>query len=288
MLNADLPLAETLMMDALPVRGTLGLEEARVIAPGWPERSVLLARIARSGPGHMPMIGAREVDSHGFRLLWQWIADGKAALEAPQTVDTPSAALLAAHAIAEGRRTFDPALARHGNAEVACYFERFVPPEQRVKTLGMTFDQARLLSRPGDARRGAELLSPTGKMAACLACHIVQGMGRDFGPELTQVAARLDRGQILESIVRPSQHIAQGYEAWTLTLQDGSQHTGFLLQRRPESITLKLPTGQSQLFPAAEITAQTRLPASLMPEGLLQSLTEQEAADLLAWLAALK
>ncbi|MBL9130319.1 MAG: PQQ-dependent sugar dehydrogenase, partial [Verrucomicrobiaceae bacterium] len=70
MVNADLPTAETMMFGEKPVRGDLSLVDARVIASGKPQQSVLLARIARSGNGHMPMIGAREVDPHGFKLLW--------------------------------------------------------------------------------------------------------------------------------------------------------------------------------------------------------------------------
>jgi putative heme-binding domain-containing protein len=258
-----------------------------VISPGKPEQSVLIARIARSGNGHMPMIGAREVDPKGFQLLWDWIA-GTDASESQKEVKTSSEALLAVNAISRGQQAFDPALAKHPNPEIACYFERFVPFEQRVKTLGMNFDAKKLLAVKGDAKRGSELISMTGKMAACLACHLVNGIGRDFGPDLSKVGERLTREQILESIHTPSKTIAKGYETWTITLKDGTQQMGFLVHRGENDVTLKLATGQPLTVPNAQITSQKLQPASLMPEGLLQAMTPQEAADVLAFLAALK
>lgn len=288
MVNADLPTAEMMMLNEKPVRGELGLTEARVISPGKAEQSVLLARIARSGNGHMPMIGAREVDPHGFRLLWDWIAGDSPSRSAAAAPTTPSEALRVVHSITKGEAKFDPALAKHSNPEIACYFECFLPFEQRVKTLGMNIDTKKLLAAKGDAKRGSELVSMTGKMAVCLGCHIVNGIGRDFGPDLSKVGARLTREQILENLHQPSKTIAKGFESWLITLKDGSVLGGFIAQTSDAAITLKLPTGQSQTIPRAAIQSQKAQPMSLMPEGLMQSLTEQEAADVIAFLAGLK
>ena len=289
MVNADLPTAETMMLNEKPVRGELGLTDARVISPGKPEQSVLIARIARSGNGHMPMIGAREFDPKGFKLLWDWIAGLKATqTTTPKEIKTASEALLTVNAISRDQQAFNPALAQHPNPEIACYFERFVPFEQRVKTLGMNFDAKKLLAAKGDAKRGSELISMTGKMAMCLACHLVNGTGRDFGPDLSKAGARLTREQLLESLLTPSKTIAKGYETWTLTLKDGTQQTGFLVHRSDQEVTLKLATGQPLRVQNAQIASQKLLPTSLMPEGLLQTMTEQEAADVLAFLSSLK
>ena len=287
MVNADLPTAEALLLDEKPVRGDLGLADARVVSPGKPEQSVLVARISRVGSGHMPMIGAREVDPHGFRLLWDWIR-GDATSPNPAQVESPSDALLLANAIGNNEARFDPALTKLPNPEISCYFERFLPHDQRIKTLGMNFDAKKLLAVKGDAKRGAELVSMTGKMAACLACHILNGTGRDFGPDLSKVGSRLTREQILENLHQPSKTIAKGYETWTLTLKDGSVQTGFVVNPGDTAVTLKLPTGQPQTFERAQIRSQKVEPMSLMPEGLLQTMTEQEAADVIAFLAGLK
>jgi putative heme-binding domain-containing protein len=288
MLNADLPTAETMMMSEKPTRGDFALTDARVISPGKPEQSVLLARIARSGNSHMPMIGAREIDPHGFQVLWDWIAQGAATSQMPAAPNTPSEALIMANLIARNEVKFDPAFTKIPNPAIACYFERFLPPDQRVKTLGMNFDARKLLTAKGDAKRGGELVRMSGKLATCLACHIVNGIGRDFGPDLSKVGARLTREQILESLHQPAKVIAKGYETWIVTLQDDSVQSGFLIHSADAAITLKLPTGQPQSIARDQIKSQQPQPVSLMPEGLLQSLTEQEAADIIAYLAGLK
>ncbi len=288
MLNADLPTAETMMLNERPTRGDLALTDARVISPGKPEQSVLLARIARSGNGHMPMIGAREIDPHGFQVLWDWIAQGKTTPRPPGPPRTPSEALVTANLITRNESQFDPSFAKISNPFIACYFERFLPPDQRVKTLGMNFDTKKLLAIQGDAKHGSVLLSMNGKLATCFACHIINGIGRDFGPDLSKVGARLKREQILESLHQPSKAIAKGYEPWIITLKDGSMQSGFLIHAGDAAITLKLPTGQPQTIERAQIKSQQPQPVSLMPEGLLQGLTEQEAADIISYLADLK
>jgi len=287
MVNADLPTAETVMVDAKPVRGELGLSDARVISPGKPEQSVLIARIARTGNGHMPMIGAREVDDRGFRLLWEWIANGEKHA-APLSMNSPSDALLTAQAISSSQIKFEPSFTKHANPEIACYFERFLPPDQRVKTLGTNIDTKKLLEVKGDAKRGGELISMSGKMAACLACHIVKGIGRDFGPDLTLVGSRLNREQILESLMKPSAIIQPAYMAHSVELKDGRSQVGFVIERNEQSLRLKLITGTTESYPLATVKSDKPLPASVMPEGLLQTMTQQEAADVIAYLASLK
>lgn len=319
MVNFDLPTAETMLFSA-PTRGDFGIPNASLIKNGGPAQSVLLYRLAISGSGHMPAIGAREPDPSGLATLRSWVLNKRpnaqpekmrnemavsetmVQLKDPASFDEAlrraladvPAALELVYAL--DTEWFKPPLRgkiiqeslKCGNPNITSLFERFLPPEQRVKTLGMNFDVKKLLAVQGDAKRGGELLSMTGKLATCLACHIVNGSGRDFGPDLSKVGARLTRGQILESLHQPSKSIAKGYETWVINLKDGSTQTGFLAQSGEGSITLKLPTGQPQIIGNDQIQSRQPQPVSLMPEGLLQSLTEQEAADITAYLTGLK
>lgn len=59
--------------DATPQSGSLGLANARLIAPGDPARSVLLARVNRRDANGMPPLGSNQVDAAGVALLSDWI-----------------------------------------------------------------------------------------------------------------------------------------------------------------------------------------------------------------------
>ncbi len=63
----------------------------------------------------------------------------------------------------------------------------------------------------GDPKRGEELFF-TSPVAACAACHTVNGKGGAVGPSLTGVAARSDKAYIIESLMDPNAKLAKGYE----------------------------------------------------------------------------
>jgi hypothetical protein len=66
--------AKMRLIDAKPMHQTFGLADARLIAPGAPERSVVLHRIGTRGPnsGQMPPLSTNRVDTAGVELLTEW------------------------------------------------------------------------------------------------------------------------------------------------------------------------------------------------------------------------
>src|SRR6185503_5128323 len=67
-----------------------------------------------------------------------------------------------------------------------------------------------------DRQRGKRLFQ-----AACASCHVYAGQGIPVGPELTGVAARFPRRDLLESILEPSKVVAEIYRNVTVTTGDG-------------------------------------------------------------------
>jgi uncharacterized repeat protein (TIGR03806 family) len=65
------------VFDAKPVHHTFNIPDARLIAPGAPERSVLLQRITHRGAGHMPPLATSVVDRQAVELLTEWIRHTK-------------------------------------------------------------------------------------------------------------------------------------------------------------------------------------------------------------------
>ena len=66
------------LIDEKPLHHTFGIAEARLVAPGAPERSVLLHRIANREAGHMPPLATGVVDAMAVKLFREWIAEMKA------------------------------------------------------------------------------------------------------------------------------------------------------------------------------------------------------------------
>jgi putative heme-binding domain-containing protein len=326
-LNIEKKLEEMKLVGEKPLRGEFGIADARIVAPGVPWRSVLVARIARSGSGHMPLIGCQEVDGESLKLLWDWIEDlGKRTpalgqshpLSAASQMEDrskdgqelsalkmneeqikghlrdPATALSTVHWLNTGkletpvRAAIVKAALSSSDPNITALFEAMDPNRSHTPRLGLTPDAKTVLAKKGQAANGRELLSPTGKLAACFACHFVQGIGRDFGPDLSTVGARLSREQLLESLLQPSKTIAPGFAAYVLELTDGGVQSGFMVKQDASEMVLKLPTGQALAVTRKQMKSLKPVPASLMPEGLVQSLTLQEAADLLAYLESLK
>ncbi|MCA9187725.1 MAG: PQQ-dependent sugar dehydrogenase [Planctomycetales bacterium] len=65
------------VVDAHPQHDTLGITDARVVAPGAPERSILYHRISRRGRGQMPPLVSNVIDSIGTKVIHDWIAELK-------------------------------------------------------------------------------------------------------------------------------------------------------------------------------------------------------------------
>jgi glucose/arabinose dehydrogenase/mono/diheme cytochrome c family protein len=61
------------LIDESPVHSTLGIDDARLVAPGLPERSVLYQRISRRGGEQMPPLVSTEVDRQAVELIGDWI-----------------------------------------------------------------------------------------------------------------------------------------------------------------------------------------------------------------------
>ena len=72
-LRASTPLAQTGMCNAAPTTDTLGLPDAKILSPGKPQSSVLLARMAATDGRRMPPLASRVVDSAGVSLIESWI-----------------------------------------------------------------------------------------------------------------------------------------------------------------------------------------------------------------------
>ena len=316
-MNIELALKDANLVDAKPVQGDLGLPDSRVIARGDPARSVLLYRMATAGRGHMPYLGARLNDDRGLLVVRDWIASmvpaktgaspatlqqraaEEKALALLKTGDTaPIDTLLASSsgALSVALAVIDGSIPGPARAAVIAkgsaitdplrrdLFERFLPESQRRQVLGPDPQPAAVLARKGDAARGKALFA-----TVCVACHRAEGAGIDFGPDLSHIGTKWKPAQMIEQILAPSKIIEPQWKLTTVELKNGESKTGFpAVESAAAELSLKQAGGILEKIPKTEIVKTSTAPVSAMPEGLLQSLTAQEAADLLQYLDSLK
>jgi putative heme-binding domain-containing protein len=315
MMNADVPLQEAKLVAARPVLGDLGLPEACVIAPGDPYRSVLLQRMATSGRGHMPYLGGQSVDDHGVILIRDWIVSLAPESNLPDVVRsqreterekiaqlqrgnlesldtllaTPSGALTVALAVMDGSlagNVSEQAIAKGSALPDPLrrdLFERFLPESKRRRVLGPNIQHETVLSRKGDAARGRPLFS-----AICANCHRFGDLGRNFGPDLSRIAEKYNRATLLEQILEPAKVIEPQWQPTSITLTNGESLSGFVTAHDSNGLSLQQMDGQTRAIKVSDVKSSTTSRVSLMPERLLESLTAQEAADVLEFIITFK
>ena len=172
----------------------------------------------------------------------------------------------------------------HGKARVEGTLE--APPlltAKEAKEVEEKFTKFRsLVAQPGDAAKGRELFTTT-----CLSCHQAGGKGAGFAPNLDGSALRTTDG-LLRALLTPSAAVEAGYRKFRVETTDGEIQEGQLGSEDASGVVLKRPNVEPLKIAAKDIKRARFLNESVMPEGLLESLTPQQVADLFAHLRTLK
>lgn len=132
-------------------------------------------------------------------------------------------------------------------------------------------------SQPGDASRGRAVFA-----RVCQQCHTLFEVGGKVGPDLTG-SNRSDLDYILQNMVDPNAVIPNDYRASTLETKDDRVITGIVKTQDETSVTI-LTANESVTVPRKEVQSLKLNELSMMPEGLLEALSEQEVRDLIYYL----
>ena len=149
------------------------------------------------------------------------------------------------------------------------------------------FDQLVSYINSKDGNQGnAEVGRQVFAKAKCVQCHRVGDDGQSIGPELTGIASRFSKREILESILYPSHIISDQYASKKVLTLDGESYTGMLSE--PGNQTLQIRDSNNQLLVIKEENVDQILPSSssIMPAGLLDDSSLQEISDLMSFLGA--
>jgi len=138
----------------------------------------------------------------------------------------------------------------------------------------------------GNPGRGREIFMEH-PAAACTRCHTVRNAGSDVGPNLTGVATRLTREQLLQSLLDPNAVIAPGFGTVGITLKNGQKIDGTLREETATDVvvTTGMPPVERRIA-KSEIADRTNPVSAMPPVG--QILKPRELRDVVAFLSMLK
>jgi putative heme-binding domain-containing protein len=156
-----------------------------------------------------------------------------------------------------------------GQVRPATSFEK----EGRIKAVAL------ILARgTGDAARGKPLVA-----RHCLNCHQLFGEGETIGPDLTAVD-RKNLDVLLPNVIDPGGMIREGFQQYVVATHDGRVLSGLLAENSGGKVTVLDAKGVRTPLSESEVESIKRAEASLMPEGILDPLTDQELRDVFAYL----
>jgi len=135
-----------------------------------------------------------------------------------------------------------------------------------------------IASAIGNPRVGKKLFA-----TQCGTCHLLFNEGGHAGPDLTSYQRQDVRGMVAH-VVNPSLEIREGFENYLLLTDDGRAINGLLADSDRQVVVIRDASGQTRTIAKDEILEMAAVPQSLMPQGLLKSLNDQQIRDLFAYL----
>ncbi len=122
----------------------------------------------------------------------------------------------------------------------------------------------------------------------CAACHRFGGIGKDVGPDLSTITSRFKKRDVLDSILWPSKVISEQYQSEMMELANGTVVVGVLMRESPTALFVRTQESPEKPVSIPKSTITNRAPStvSLMPEGLINTLSQKDIADLLSFIMA--
>ncbi|MEM7601060.1 MAG: c-type cytochrome, partial [Verrucomicrobiota bacterium] len=128
-----------------------------------------------------------------------------------------------------------------------------------------------------DATRGKIIFAQS-----CGACHRLFGEGGAFGPDLTG-SDRHNLDYLLGNIINPNDVVPADYRLTVFTMKDGRVVSGVVPEESTRSVKVQTPA-ELVTIEVKDIVSRETLPMSLMPEGLLKTLPEEDVHHLITYL----
>ena len=153
--------------------------------------------------------------------------------------------------------------------------------EEQAKALDTKFAKLTALAPKGNATNGKVL------SVLCTTCHQIGNAGGQIGPNLSGAGA-MGMEAVLRNILTPNAAMEPGYRIFRVEMKNGDLIDAFFVSEDKDATIIRMPGLQDRRINKADIRSTKFIRRSLMPEGLLDTLPDQQVADLLAYLMTLK
>ena len=130
--------------------------------------------------------------------------------------------------------------------------------------------------------KGKEIFQRT-----CAACHMLHGEGGIIGPDITG-SNRTNTTYLMSNILNPSGEVQEDYKLVVVTTQDGRTYSGNIIGENDRNITLRVVGQEPININKSQIRTRDVSEKSMMPEGLLTNLSNEEVLNLIAYLKKLE
>ena len=102
------------------------------------------------------------------------------------------------------------------------------------------------------------------------------------------IATRYTRAELCESILRPGAKVSQGFETVWFKLKNKDEVEGFVVKESGDSVEVRNIAGVTRVLEKGAIAERQKREKSMMPDGLLNALTPEDLAGILAYLEGTK
>jgi putative heme-binding domain-containing protein len=134
-----------------------------------------------------------------------------------------------------------------------------------------------------DASKGRAIFNKV-----CASCHKIYGEGGLVGPDITG-ANRSNLEYLLSNIITPSAVIQDAYQMQLILTTDGRIYSGIPAEENDRQLKLRVADQPEPVtIPVSEIESRQTSSMSMMPDGLLATLSDQEALDLMRYLQSVE
>lgn len=119
---------------------------------------------------------------------------------------------------------------------------------------------------------------------SCANCHRLFGTGGVIGPEITG-SQRTNLDYVFENLIDPSSAVAKDFQMEVVLTDSGRVITGLIVDEGDQALTIQT-ANEKLIVPKPEIERRTLSQVSMMPDGLLQTMTNDQVRDLIGYLAS--